>query len=157
MPRVIRFDLGLHCSQRSTTSQRTHDVNITSPQRRCNVMTLHRRWGDVIFTSCACRDVPIEGYTYCIFMIDSGMPCEENMEYKSCGPSSVMTCANVLSSTVPDATSKACEDGCFCKEGFVMDVDKCVSEIDCGCMYNGQYYPVSPIYPLCWNLVLRQN
>ena len=26
------------------------DVNITSPQRRCNVMTLHRRWGDVIFT-----------------------------------------------------------------------------------------------------------
>ena len=30
-------------------------VNITSPQRRCNVMTLHRRWGDVIFTSCACR------------------------------------------------------------------------------------------------------
>ena len=33
---------------------RAHDVNITSPQRRCNVMTLHRRWGDVIFTSCAC-------------------------------------------------------------------------------------------------------
>ena len=34
-------------------SQRAHDVNIMSPQRRCNVMTLHRRWGDVIFTSCA--------------------------------------------------------------------------------------------------------
>ena len=30
-------------------SQRAHDVNITSPQRRCNVMTLHRRLGDVIF------------------------------------------------------------------------------------------------------------
>ena len=26
---------------------------ITSPQRRCNVMMLHRRWGDVIFTPCA--------------------------------------------------------------------------------------------------------
>ena len=38
-------------------SQRAHDVNITSPERRCNVMTLHRRWGDVIFTSCACRGV----------------------------------------------------------------------------------------------------
>ena len=24
-------------------TQRAHDVNITSPQRRCNVMTLHRR------------------------------------------------------------------------------------------------------------------
>ena len=34
-------------------SRQAHDVNITSPQRRCNVMTLHRRWGDVIFTSCA--------------------------------------------------------------------------------------------------------
>ena len=34
-----------------------HDVNITSPQRRCNVMTLHRRWGDVIFTSCARWDM----------------------------------------------------------------------------------------------------
>ena len=37
-------------------TQRAHDVNITSPQRRCNVMTLHRRWGDVIFSSCACRE-----------------------------------------------------------------------------------------------------
>ena len=39
-------------------TQRAHDVNITSPQRRCNVMTLHRRWGDVVFTSCACRVEP---------------------------------------------------------------------------------------------------
>ena len=43
-----------------TTSWRCIDVEATlylrrkytSPQRRCNVMTLHRRWGDVIFTSC---------------------------------------------------------------------------------------------------------
>ena len=41
---------------RNDRTQRAHDVNITSPQRRCNVMTLHRRWGDVIFTSCACRE-----------------------------------------------------------------------------------------------------
>ena len=34
-------------------TRQAHDVNITSPQRRCNVMTLHRHWGDVIFTSCA--------------------------------------------------------------------------------------------------------
>ena len=40
-------------------SQRAHDVNITSPQRRCNVMSLHRRWGDVIFTSCACRVITL--------------------------------------------------------------------------------------------------
>ena len=35
--------------QKEKTRQ-AHDVNITSPQRRCNVMTLHRRWGDDIFT-----------------------------------------------------------------------------------------------------------
>ena len=38
-------------------SRQAHDVNITSPQRRCNVMTLHRRWGDVIFTSYARWDL----------------------------------------------------------------------------------------------------
>ena len=38
-------------------SRQAHDVNTTSPQRRCNVMTLHRRWGDVIFTSCARWDL----------------------------------------------------------------------------------------------------
>ena len=35
-------------------AQRAHDVYTTSPQRRCNVMTLHRRCGDVVLTSCAC-------------------------------------------------------------------------------------------------------
>ena len=40
-----------------TITQRAHDVNITSPQRRCNVMTLHRRWDNVIFTSWRCIDV----------------------------------------------------------------------------------------------------
>ena len=40
--------------QKKTISQRAHDINTTSPQRRC-VMTLHRRWDDVVFTSCACR------------------------------------------------------------------------------------------------------
>ena len=36
------------------TPQRAHDVHTTSAQRRCNVMTLHRRWSDVVLTSCAC-------------------------------------------------------------------------------------------------------
>ena len=36
------------------TPQQAHDVNRTSPQRRCNVMTLHRRWANVVWTSCAC-------------------------------------------------------------------------------------------------------
>ena len=38
---------------RMKISQRSHDVYTTSAQRRCNVMTLHRRWGDVVLRSCA--------------------------------------------------------------------------------------------------------
>ena len=37
-------------------SQRAHDGYATSAQRRCNIITLHRRWGDVLITSCACYD-----------------------------------------------------------------------------------------------------
>ena len=29
------------------------DVYTTSLQRRCNLMTLHRRWGGIVYTSCA--------------------------------------------------------------------------------------------------------
>ena len=34
-------------------TQQAHDVRMTSDQRRCKVMTLHRRCYDVILTSCA--------------------------------------------------------------------------------------------------------
>ena len=57
------------------TTQRAHDVNITSPQCRCNVMTLHRRWGDVVFTSCACR-----AETYWSFL-DEKILSTRNIQY----------------------------------------------------------------------------
>ena len=54
----------------ATTSMQRHDVASTlwddvastlwpSPQRRCNVMTLHRRCGDVVLKLCACWDINI--------------------------------------------------------------------------------------------------
>ena len=51
-------------------TQRAHDVYTTSARRRCNVMTLHRRWADVVLTSCACwveswnliHTVTLDGY-----------------------------------------------------------------------------------------------
>ena len=42
-----------NCVSDDVNTQRAHDVYTTSAQRRCNVMTLHRRWGDVVLTSCA--------------------------------------------------------------------------------------------------------
>ena len=38
------------------TSQRAHDVKMTSYQRPCDI-TSHRRRSDVILTSCACWDI----------------------------------------------------------------------------------------------------
>ena len=40
-------------------SQRAHDVRMTSYQRRCDVMTSHRRQSDVTLTSCACLVVTV--------------------------------------------------------------------------------------------------
>ena len=47
---IYQFDKCKQVARRSTVNpryiditQRAHDVNTTSPQRRCNVMTLHRR------------------------------------------------------------------------------------------------------------------
>ena len=47
---ICTFELSLgHFSRKQMEiSQQAHDVNTTSPQRRCNVMTLHRRWADVV-------------------------------------------------------------------------------------------------------------
>ena len=43
---VCQSLLFIKCSL--SRSQQTHDVYTTSPQRRCNVMTLHRRSDDVV-------------------------------------------------------------------------------------------------------------
>ena len=38
----------------SKSTQQAHNIKITSYQRRCDVITSHRRWYDVILTLCAC-------------------------------------------------------------------------------------------------------
>ena len=40
-------------------SQQAYEVYTTSAQHRCNVMTLHRSWDDVVLTSCACWEYAI--------------------------------------------------------------------------------------------------
>ena len=48
---VVRYSIKI-----IMTSQRAHEVRMTSYQCRCDVMTSHRRRSDVILTSCACWD-----------------------------------------------------------------------------------------------------
>ena len=70
------------------------------------------------------------------------LPCEENMEYKDCGPAYERTCRDHLTGNNPVIPSVCVED-CFCIDGFVRDGEQCVLPNDCGCIHDGQYYSVS--------------
>ena len=76
------------------------DVNIMSPQRRCNVMTLHRRLGDVIFTSYACRalsDLRITALALLFFTLERS---DENSSIRYCLYSSY--CSTFISESKTD-------------------------------------------------------
>ena len=66
---------------------------------------------------------------------------KENAVYYYCGPLVEPTCLDILtgSSPTPDAM---CTEGCFCPEDMVTDGNRCVSEDECGCVYEGEYYQV---------------
>lgn len=65
------------------------------------------------------------------------------MEYLPCAKSDRMkTCAVVMGTSVSLPTQDLCQEGCYCKEGMVLDGDRCVDEKDCGCNYKGEYYTV---------------
>ena len=48
-----------------TCTQWAHNVKMTSYQRRCDVITSHRRWYDVILMLCACWVVHEHHFTGC--------------------------------------------------------------------------------------------
>ena len=50
--------------------QQTHNVTTTSLQRRCNVVTLHRRCNDVPATLCVCWEVPVLVLLFCLFFFN---------------------------------------------------------------------------------------
>ncbi|CAL1543037.1 unnamed protein product [Lymnaea stagnalis] len=68
-------------------------------------------------------------------------PCTNNMIYKECGTAAQDTCisrsVNKALETLSD--TQACQEGCFCPDGLVLDGDKCVTPEDCGCFYRNSY------------------
>nr|XP_011437301.2 uncharacterized protein LOC105335200 isoform X1 [Crassostrea gigas] len=71
--------------------------------------------------------------------------CGENMEYLTCATSDRMkTCADIMG-TAALPTQDLCQEGCYCKEGMVLDGDKCVDPGDCGCNYKGEYYTAGQV------------
>ncbi|XP_033732371.1 uncharacterized protein LOC117321874 [Pecten maximus] len=71
--------------------------------------------------------------------------CGVNMEYSYCGYSPEQgTCYDVESTNPLPVINDTCREGCYCKDGYVMDTSatECVSKDDCGCIYKGRYYQV---------------
>uniref|UniRef100_A0A8C5QJV0 Uncharacterized protein n=1 Tax=Leptobrachium leishanense TaxID=445787 RepID=A0A8C5QJV0_9ANUR len=57
--------------------------------------------------------------------------CPGRSQYRSCGSGCPTTCYNSQSPTLCNSQSL---EGCFCDEGYVLSGDRCVPEIDCGCL-----------------------
>ena len=62
------------------------------------------------------------------------------MEYMRCGPPTNPSCSNPERESFGPGT---CVEGCACKDGLVMEGDKCIEPEKCGCILEGLYYPVS--------------
>ena len=75
----------------------------------------------------------------------SEIVCSDNEEYLSCARAeNEKTCLSELTGeSLPVQNETYCMEGCYCKEGFMADGDRCVEKDQCGCLHMGIYYAVS--------------
>ncbi|XP_043849817.1 IgGFc-binding protein-like [Dromiciops gliroides] len=71
--------------------------------------------------------------------IGCNVACPPNSYYDFCGSPCQVTCANLNTSVT---CTRPCTAGCFCQEGYVLENGICVPRNHCGCVLNGQYYPL---------------
>lgn len=67
------------------------------------------------------------------------MTCGEGQVYSPCGSPCQPSCNNTMQQTQCITT---CIEGCVCKDGLVMDGDRCIPPDQCGCEHKGLYYSV---------------
>ena len=70
----------------------------------------------------------------------TAIECEEPSVYRLFTSACPATCVN------PNADKSCSEkpvEGCECPEGTLLDGDKCVPPVECGCRYEGRIYRVS--------------
>ncbi|CAF1077448.1 unnamed protein product [Adineta steineri] len=60
------------------------------------------------------------------------LTCDENEEYKSCGTICRKTCNDLDSTSMKKCYNDSCNEGCYCKEGYVLDNNgDCVKPEEC--------------------------
>ncbi|KAL7835924.1 hypothetical protein SRHO_G00282710 [Serrasalmus rhombeus] len=69
---------------------------------------------------------------------DCPLQCPGNSHYEACGTACAASCGD---RNAPAKCKQPCVEGCQCNTGFVLSGDKCVPLKECGCTYEGRYYP----------------
>ncbi|WAR04466.1 FCGBP-like protein [Mya arenaria] len=131
---------GTNLEQAKFTCDKIWDTN--GPFQEC-ISGMDETAIEMYYTSCLYDMCQVDGD------IEGEHTCGENMEYKICGPLGEPTCADFRSGTTPGENgtlsggdTDGCHEGCFCKEGYMLDGEDCVPEEECGCVFNDQYYSV---------------
>ncbi|MBN3317980.1 FCGBP protein, partial [Atractosteus spatula] len=91
--------------------------------------------------ACQAAEIPVRQWrrdTFC------GAVCPDNSHYELCGTSCPVTCYELAA---PVYCSAPCREGCQCNSGFVLSNGRCIPISECGCLYQGQYYPQGVFYP----------
>ncbi|XP_075763601.1 IgGFc-binding protein-like [Pelodiscus sinensis] len=70
-------------------------------------------------------------------MMGCSFTCPAKNYFDFCGPACPATCANL---SAPLLCTKPCVAGCFCREGYVLDEERCVPVSQCGCTLEGRYH-----------------
>ncbi|XP_075763606.1 IgGFc-binding protein-like [Pelodiscus sinensis] len=83
---------------------------------------------------CAIHGVAIGNWGEAI-QCDTTCPAKNYFDF--CGPACPATCANL---SAPLLCTKPCVAGCFCREGYVLDEERCVPVSRCGCTLEGRYH-----------------
>ncbi|XP_055002412.1 IgGFc-binding protein [Sorex araneus] len=66
------------------------------------------------------------------------MLCPPHSHYELCSTGCPLSCGEL---PVPGGCGQDCHEDCVCDEGFVLSGDICVPRNNCGCVYQGAYYP----------------
>ncbi|XP_006871587.1 PREDICTED: IgGFc-binding protein [Chrysochloris asiatica] len=71
------------------------------------------------------------------------LQCPAHSHYELCGNSCPVSCPSL---SAPEGCEPACSEGCVCDAGFVLSGDSCVPVGQCGCLHEGQYYPLGEAF-----------